>query len=211
MGDAPKAWKETFVKVMEDLGFTEVKNAPSVFYHEERRITIANHVDDPLIQTFSIEDEEWILSSLEKAFKTNGRTYLTPSSDIDYLSVRLSLDEQGVARLDDVGAPLVDVALAVDEQVARQQRPRQVVRLVHRVRLAPRERRHDALRREAVVPLLVELVREEERHQVGDVLVDDGLVDGLELSRGRRGRRAGQRLRRDQRERGHPGKVCVGS
>ena len=100
MGDAPKAWKETFVKVMEDLGFTEVKNAPSVFYHEERRITIANHVDDPLIQTFSIEDEEWILSSLEKAFKTNGRTYLTPSSDIDYLSVRLSLDEQGVARLD---------------------------------------------------------------------------------------------------------------
>ena len=50
-----------------------------------------------------------------------------------------------------------------------------------RVRLAPRERRHDALRREAVVPLLVELVGQEERHQVGDVLVDDGLVDGLEL------------------------------
>ena len=32
-------------------------------------------------------------------------------------------------------------------------------------------------------PLLVELVRQEEWHQVGDVLVDDGLVDGLELRR----------------------------
>ena len=97
---AGAAWRETLRKYLISIGFKEVENVMSVYYHAERNIIICNHVDDPFIvcrgesKEVSKANEEWVHNMLEKRFDTKGRHMLTPEDPIDYLSMRISINDK---------------------------------------------------------------------------------------------------------------------
>ena len=64
------------------------------------RITILVHVDDPLVFASNLNDECWGHTLMERRFITKGRSFLTPSDPMDFESIRITLDEEGVLRLD---------------------------------------------------------------------------------------------------------------
>ena len=64
------------------------------------RIIILVHVDDPLVFANNHNDECWGHTLMERRFITKGRSYLTPSEPMDFESIRITIDEEGVLRLD---------------------------------------------------------------------------------------------------------------
>jgi hypothetical protein len=100
MQDAAKAWKDTVGTHLGTIGFVELKNAPSIYVNASRRIIMCCHVDDPMVISESAEDEEWIHDEINSEFETNGINRLTPWTPIDYLSMRLTVDEKNVLRVD---------------------------------------------------------------------------------------------------------------
>ena len=44
-------------------------------------------------ETDSEEDEEWIHAEIEKEYETRGKSQLRPGNPINYLSMRLTIDE----------------------------------------------------------------------------------------------------------------------
>lgn len=72
----------------------------SMYHHQEKKITISCHVDDPLALTRIKQHKEWFYSKLEKDFDTKGNQTLTEDNPLDYLSIRISLDSKGNISLD---------------------------------------------------------------------------------------------------------------
>ena len=60
------------------MGFMQSKNAPSLYFHPERKIKVPVHVDDPFVISKRKEDTEWFHQELDKLFETKGPTILTP-------------------------------------------------------------------------------------------------------------------------------------
>jgi hypothetical protein len=99
--DAAALWGKTRSRVLtQEMGFKQAVNIESVYIHESRPIITSCHVDDPLTIAGSLEDETWFYNELRKHFLIKEITVLEPGTDIDYLSMRLTLDTNGVLRVD---------------------------------------------------------------------------------------------------------------
>ena len=94
-------WKDTLAAVMTtDMGFYELQNMQSMYHHPDRKTDVACHVDDPLTITRSTADKVWFYSELAKVFDTKGDKTLSSHLALDYLSMRVSMNEAGDIRLD---------------------------------------------------------------------------------------------------------------
>ena len=94
-------WKDTLAAVLTtDLGFYELHNMQSMYHHPQRKTDVACHVDDPLTVSRSTADKEWFYSEIAKVFDTKGDKTLSPELPLDYLSMRISMNEAGDIRLD---------------------------------------------------------------------------------------------------------------
>jgi len=98
-------WYDTGSDYLEkQMGFKESYNAPSTYFHPQKRIRISMHVDDPCIVFQKgdqcAKDREWFFSTLAKRFTIKQTQKLTRSSPIDYCSIRVQLNEQGEITLD---------------------------------------------------------------------------------------------------------------
>ena len=101
MQEGSRDWKDTLCfRLVHDLGFKEVKNMQSVYYHTEKQITIPVHVDDPLVKARGTDSRDWFHTEINKIFDTKGVRILDISTTLDYLSMNISLTESGDIQLD---------------------------------------------------------------------------------------------------------------
>ena len=57
-------------------------------------------MDDPLVKARGSENTKWFHEEINKVLDTKGNKQLTPSTALDYLSIRISLSEEGDICLD---------------------------------------------------------------------------------------------------------------
>jgi hypothetical protein len=99
---AAKCWKvELSDYLCKQMGFTESKNMPSMYLNEEKGIKISVHVDDPLVVCDrSKNQKEWFYNKLKEHFRYKEITTLEKGVELDYLSIRLSVDDDNLINLD---------------------------------------------------------------------------------------------------------------
>jgi hypothetical protein len=88
-------WKRALAYIFTaKMGFYEVKNMESMYHSTTREITASVHVDDPLMKSRSSEQRIRFCEDLKKLFDTKGAKLLAPTQALDYLSMRISMNEQ---------------------------------------------------------------------------------------------------------------------
>lgn len=103
-------WYNTVRKyLIEEMGFTEGVNAKSVYLHEEKRIRIAMHVDDPIIifkkDAQGVKDREWFFQMIQRRFevkethqlKGEAETYALSEGVRTILYLKHVAEELGIA------------------------------------------------------------------------------------------------------------------
>lgn len=85
------------------MGFTELKNAPSM-YRNEMGVLISIHVDDPLI-AFPYDDKgdtayDWFFDKIKERYDVKAIHVLTPDSEVDYCSLRIRMNTDGSLLVD---------------------------------------------------------------------------------------------------------------
>jgi len=94
-------WHNTLAyRLTTELGFKEVSNMESVYHHPEKELTIPCHVDDPLVKSRCEENRKWFHENINRMFDTKGEKVLSLKQAMDYLSIRITLDEVGDIKLD---------------------------------------------------------------------------------------------------------------
>ena len=98
---AGSGWKKSLVnRMVMKGGFTEVQNMENMYYNPERDIRTCIFVDDPLTSAPGEQQHQWFhIEFMEKEFDIKGVERLTPDNSIDYLSMELSMDEDGTIYL----------------------------------------------------------------------------------------------------------------
>ena len=91
-------WHETLSEKQASIGLTECKNAKSVYVSKTGDLVQCTHVDDPITFTKKTTSGESVMSKyykdLSNVFELKGTTVLTPTCDLDYLSVRVSISAE---------------------------------------------------------------------------------------------------------------------
>ena len=76
-------------------GFEELYNMESTYYHPDHGVAVSVHVDDPLVISPNSTASDWTPDFMDKHFETKGRSTLAPGAPIDYLSMEITLMENG--------------------------------------------------------------------------------------------------------------------
>jgi len=84
----------------EPFNMTKIENNNSVYINTEKGITVCCWVDDPIIICKTEEGEAWFHAKISDKYDTKGINRLTPSNPIDYLSIRITLRDDGTLTLD---------------------------------------------------------------------------------------------------------------
>ena len=94
--EAGLCWKDyrTHVMVVQG-GFEELYNMESTYYHPDHGVAVSVHVDDPLVISPNSTASDWTHDFMDKHFETKGRSTLAPGAPIDYLSMEITLMENG--------------------------------------------------------------------------------------------------------------------
>jgi hypothetical protein len=98
-------WKNTLTTRLLEMGFVEIQNAESMYYHKAWGIRMSVHVDDPFM-TFdkSVPDyakvRDNFMALMEDKFVLKGWKQLLPGVELDYLSMRVTAGEDGSIRVD---------------------------------------------------------------------------------------------------------------
>lgn len=101
MQEGASAWRKTLChKLTSEMGFYEVKNMESMYHHPKFKTSISCHVDDPLVKTKAKHLREDFYKQLNEIFDTKGDKVLSSKQALDYLSMRLSMDEAGNIYID---------------------------------------------------------------------------------------------------------------
>ena len=89
-------WKDhrTHVMVVQG-GFEELYNMESTYYHPEHGVSVSVHVDDPLVISPDMAECDWTHDFMDTHFDTQGRNILVTGKPIDYLSMQITLMENG--------------------------------------------------------------------------------------------------------------------
>ena len=89
---AGKDWKDSLCHKMVVIGgFKEVQNMENMYWHPLWRVAVGVHVDDPLIVSCDESGYKLTHDFLDANFDTKGRNRLEVGSEIDYLSMELTL------------------------------------------------------------------------------------------------------------------------
>ena len=92
------------------LGFKEIKNIESMYYHPEKKVTISCHVDDPIVKSHSQEACDWFHDSIEKVLDCKSRKILSvdqPALHLKYVCEEMQLPiEDAVPIQVDAGAAM---------------------------------------------------------------------------------------------------------
>ena len=92
---AGKDWKDSLCHKMVVMGgFQEVLNMENMYYQPLWKVAVGVHVDDPLV--VACDEDGHILTHkfLDRHFDTKGTSRLAIGTEIDYLSMELSLTEE---------------------------------------------------------------------------------------------------------------------
>jgi hypothetical protein len=87
------------------MGFVELMNQESMYYHKEKGIRMSIHVDDPFI-VFDKLIKDYVKirnafkAELESKFVLKGWTQLLAGVELDYLSMRVTAGTDGKVRID---------------------------------------------------------------------------------------------------------------
>ena len=92
---APVRWEDTIAPWLEEQGFTRGSNEPCLFHHVERGLVLLLYVDDILADGESA-DVEWPFQLLADRFNCKDPEYLTIDSELDYLGMNLSMDQDNM-------------------------------------------------------------------------------------------------------------------
>ena len=84
----------------EPFNMTKIENNNSVYINAEKGITVCCWVDDHIIICKTEEAEAWFHAQISAKYDTKGINRLTPSNPIDYLSIRITLRDDGTLTLD---------------------------------------------------------------------------------------------------------------
>ena len=76
-------------------GFEELYNMESTYYHPDHGVAVSVHLDGPLVISPNIEASNKTHEFMDKHFDTNGTSILAVESPIDYLSMKITLMENG--------------------------------------------------------------------------------------------------------------------
>lgn len=96
--DAPQVWQDHLASVFLELGFVECIVTPGVYYHVEKDLEVAVHVDD-LIAAGPGESAKWLSESLRKHFEMKSEI-LGPGRDevqrVQYLGRTICWTDLGI-------------------------------------------------------------------------------------------------------------------
>ena len=115
--EAGQKWSDCFREWMLSLGFTELKNAGSMYVldcdapAEEAtiaarpagltgKIVVSCYVDDPAIVCDNQEAEAWYHTALDNRFDVKHHSYLTVSNPIEYCGTRMTKPVDGGLKID---------------------------------------------------------------------------------------------------------------
>ena len=89
---AVRRWEDTICPWLEDLGFDRGCNDPGIFFMEDRDLLNLLFVDDNIADGKD-EEVDWFLAELDNQYDCKPGETLSKSSDLDYLGMEISIDD----------------------------------------------------------------------------------------------------------------------